>query len=403
MEGRLLIKNCTVLDTGVLRRGCAVVVEGPAVARLAADSSEPVRPGDWAVDAQGRLLLPGRVDGHAELATADGSGRKRSISEVETLAAAAIAQALRAGTTTLLTQVSGAQHPAEALGAQARAARRLGVRLVTGLAADGMHAVAEHDLNVEFALRHREDPLVRGAVGFATCLGASDELLKAVSRAAESLRAPVHFRLAETDSELAAHFEQHRVRMVERLDRHGLLSPSTVAVHVRSVDGSEAKLLAERGVVVAWSPLADLLGDQHGFDSVWQPEHRVALATAGKGTWAEQWTAARILAHRAARVGQLWPSEGLPEVLVRGPAGLLETLFGRPSGVVASGALADLVLLDLVPAEGLPPDETLAEAAVAPVAWTVVQGRVVVREGQLLGSDLSELLAEAAKVRGPRA
>jgi hypothetical protein len=56
-----------------------------------------------------------------------------------------------------------------------------------------------------------------------------------------------------------------------------------------------------------------------------------------------------------------------------------------------------------VPADGVPLDETLVEAAVAPAAWTVVQGRVVVREGQLLGSDLSELLAEAAKVRGPRA
>jgi len=403
MEGRLLIKNCTVLETGVLRRGCAVVVEGPVVARVADDSSEPVRPGDWAVDAGGRLLLPGRVDGHAELAPGDGTGRKRSTSEVEALAAAAIAQALRAGTTTLLNQVSEAQDPLEALGAQARAAGRLGVRLVTGLAADGMHAVAEHDLNVEFARAHREDPLIRGAMGFATCLGASDELLTAVSRAAESLRAPVHFRLAETDTELAEHFEQHRIRMVERLDRHGLLTPYTVAAHARSVEGSEAKRLAERGVVVAWSPLSDLLGDQHGFDSVWQPEHRVVLATAGVGTLAEQWTAARILAHRAARVGQLWPSEELPELLVRGPAGFLEQLFGCPSGVVTAGALADVVLLDLVPADGVPLDETLVEAAVAPAAWTVVHGRVVVREGQLLGSDLSELLAEAAKVRGPRA
>jgi 5-methylthioadenosine/S-adenosylhomocysteine deaminase len=403
MEGRLLIKNCTVLETGVLRRGCAVVVEGPAVARVAPDASEPVRPGDWAIDGRGRLLLPGRVDGHAQLAVADDTGRKRSASEVEALAAAAMAQALRAGTTTLLDQVSGVQDPAEALGAQARAAQRIGVRLVTGLAADGMHAVAEHDVNVEFARAHREDPLVRGALGFATCLGASNELLTAVSRAAESLRAPVHFRLAETDGELAEHFEQHRMRMVERLERHGLLNRYTVAAHARSVDGSEARLLAERGVVVAWSPLADLLGDQHGFDSMWQPEHRVSLATSGVGTMAEQWTAARILAHRAARVGRLWPSEELPELLVRGPAGFVEQLFARPSGIVAPGALADLVLLDLIPGEGVPPDETLTEAAVAPASWTVVQGRVVVREGQLLGSDISELLAEAAKVRGARA
>ena len=73
--------------------------------------------------------------------------------------------------------------------------------------------------------------------------------------------------------------------------------------------------LAETSVLVAWSPLADLLGEQHGFESVWQQSHRVVLASAGVGDLREQWTAGRILAHRAARIGRLWARERVPEVL----------------------------------------------------------------------------------------
>jgi cytosine/adenosine deaminase-related metal-dependent hydrolase len=403
MEGRLLIKNCTVPEGELLRGRSAVVVEGSTVTRVTADETEPVRPGDWAVDGRGRLLLPGRIDGHAWLVPPEGQGRKRTAAEVEALAAAGMAEALRGGITTIFDQLSAVADPPAALAVEARTARQLGIRLVTGLAADGMHAVAEHDVNVEFSREHRNHPLVRGALGFATCLGASDELLTAVARAAGSLGVPVQFRLAESDSELAEHFEQYRMRMVERLDRHGLLAPSAVAAHARSVDGAEARLLAQRGVVVAWSPLADLLGDLHGFDAVWTTDHRVALASSGVATWAEQWTAARILAHRASRVGRLWPAEELPQVLLGGPEGLLKQIFGVPGAAVGAGALADLVLLDLVPSEGDTLHEVLSQAAVAPAAWTVVHGRVVVREGQLLGSDLPALLGEAARVRGARA
>jgi hypothetical protein len=39
------------------------------------------------------------------------------------------------------------------------------------------------------------------------------------------------------------------------------------------------------------------------------------------------------------------------------------------------------------------------QVASAPVAWTLVNGRVVVREGQLLGADALELAREAAKAQ----
>jgi cytosine/adenosine deaminase-related metal-dependent hydrolase len=400
MEGRLLLKDCTLLDGGQLRSHQAVVVEGPLVSRVAPDASEPVRPGDWAIDARGRLLLPGRIDAHA-LVPGLGDGRRAPTpAEVEALSLGAIAAALRAGLTCAMAQLPSGGDAAANLAAQARAARRLGFRLLSSVAGEGVHAVATHDVNLAGAAATREDPLVRHGLGFADALSASDELLRVVGRDSQRLRVPVQFRLAESDSQLADHFELHHRRIVERLDRHGLLGPSTIAAHARAVEGAEAALLASRSVVIAWSPLADLLGELHGFASVWLPEHRVALASGGAGGLAAQWTAARTLAHRAARLGRLWAEERLLELLRGiGAAELLGQLFGHPVAEIAPGALADLVVLDQVPGEGASLESALHRSVEAPVSWTVVHGRVVVREGQLLGADLVELLAEAAAAR----
>lgn len=398
MEGRLLVKDCTLLDRESVQSHRAVVVESGMVARISPDEAEPVRPGDWAIEARGRVLVPGRVDGHAELGHAPGARRRLTPSEATALAAASVAVALRGGVTTVLDQIQGVDDGAAALAGRLQIGRTLGVRMVTSLAASGRHGISEHEINADAARTSGEDSLIRAGLGFATCLTASDEVLRAVSRDAEALRAPVHFRLAESSAELAEHFEQHRTRMVERLERHGLLGPGTLAAHARAIDGAEAHRLAEASVLVAWSPLADLLGEQHGFEAVWQSAHRVVLASAGVGDLREQWTAGRILAHRAARIGRLWARERVPEVLGEGPAGFLERVFRRPAGRIIPGALADLVLVDALP-QSADPIEVLASSMRAQVAWCVVNGRVVVREGQLLGADLTSLLAEAAAVR----
>jgi len=74
--------------------------------------------------------------------------------------------------------------------------------------------------------------------------------------------------------------------------------------------------------------------------------------------------------------------------------------LGAPSGTVEAGALADLVVYDHVPAQedagGLTPHLLMQLGSVRP-SWVIVGGRVVVREGQLLGHDYVELARAAAR------
>ena len=245
------------------------------------------------------------------------------------------------------------------------------------------------------------DPLVRHGLGFADALSASDELLRVMGRDLHRLGVPVQFRLAESDAQLVEHFELHERRIVERLERHGLLGPSTIAVHARAVDGAEAALLASRSVLVAWSPLDDLLGELHGFASVWRPEHRVALALGRGGRTGgaldRRPDAGAPRGRASAGCGRRSGSWNCSAAC--GAADLLGRLFGQPIGVVTPGAWRTWCSSTRCRPRTRRPRPSCTVRWRSPVAWTVVHGRVVVREGQLLGADTVELLAEAAAAR----
>jgi len=402
VDGRLLFKDVALLEGERLVPGRAVVVEGAAVSRVGTDEASPSLPGDWTVDGRGRLLLPGRVDAHARLA-GPSPGRPWSTAEVEVLAAASLARALRSGVTSVFEHLEGVDRPGEALAAEALTAERLGVRLLAAYATGGERWEGPLGENLDFVRAWSAHALVRGAVGMSRVADASDALLERVAGALGATGAPLHLGLAETDEDLVLTHQRYGLRTVERLQGHGLLGPSTIAAHARCIDAHEARVLAEREVLVAWSPLRDLLGEGHGFEALWIPEHRVALGTSGTGSLPQQWDAARAMARRATRLGRLWPEELLAELLLDGASALLSRLFGAAAGRVTPGALADLVLLDFVPAADAWTVELAADASRAPAAWTVVGGRVAVRDGQLLGADGLLLEREAAAVRRARA
>src|SRR5687767_1400119 len=71
MEGRLLLKNCSIFRAdGRVRDRMAVVIDGGKIASVSDDDTTPVRPGDWHASCGGRLLAPGLVDCHTHLVNA---------------------------------------------------------------------------------------------------------------------------------------------------------------------------------------------------------------------------------------------------------------------------------------------------------------------------------------------
>jgi cytosine/adenosine deaminase-related metal-dependent hydrolase len=169
------------------------------------------------------------------------------------------------------------------------------------------------------------------------------------------------------------------------------------------VDRSESERLARTRTLVALSPRADVMLEPQGggLESVFAHENLTGIGTGGAGSLWEELAAAFVEMLRVGRLGRMLEiDDRVAQLLIADPAELCSMLYGAPSGSVEEGSVADLVLYDLVPAKdkgGGIATRLLLQLSQASAAWTVVAGRVVVREGQLLGHDLLELATEASR------
>jgi cytosine/adenosine deaminase-related metal-dependent hydrolase len=246
---------------------------------------------------------------------------------------------------------------------------------------------------------------VRGALGFSDSFNTSDAMLQKVAQLCADHQLGAHFHLCEADDDFALTRGSSGLTVVERLERFGLLKSSNIAAFARRLARDEVAVLAKSGIAVALSPLAGALEGERDETLEWLLAHgaQEALGSAGLGTLWEQLPLAFASCAREARGRRLLePDAAVAELFLGAPAELCSRVFGAPSGSVEPGSLADLVVCDTVPAvedeqsQGL---HLLMQVASAPVAWTLVNGRVVVREGQLLGADALELAREAAKAQ----
>ncbi|ADO73647.1 amidohydrolase family protein [Stigmatella aurantiaca] len=427
MEGRLVLKNCAVFRAdGRVRTGMALLVEEGRIRRVAPNEELPVLPGDWEVACRGRLVAPGLVDCHTHLVGGQllpPSGnfllsspstrmeRRRYVAslltpgEVEALSRFAIARALRDGITLAVEHLEAPSDVAGALEAQASAAAHLGLRLVSGHLTHNLQgeaaAAAWLEANADFARRRREHPLVRGAVGFLSSHTCDDALLCRIRDMAEASGAPLLFHLSEGQEDLTMTYTRHGKRVVPRLEELGLLGTRSIAAHARTIDTAESERLVATHTFVAISPRSYLTSERTGesLETVLLRQHLVGLGTSGHGTLWDEALATFVTLLRISRAGRLPdPDSALAQCLVSGPAELCTRLFNVPSGGVEEGFLADLVVYDYVPTAdpetGYSPD-LVGQLARSRVAWNIVNGRVTVREGQLLGTDFVELSREA--------
>lgn len=389
MEGRLLLKNCALLRSGgAVARGQAVLVEGAAIARIADDAAIPALPGDWVVPCDGRLLMPGLVDCHADLLAATRGRGSPLPGEVAALSAHALALGLRHGVTTHFDHLFAPAAVEAALGAQAAAANAVGGRLVQSHASTSL---PELDANAA-AIRATTGDLVRGALGLHSSSRCDDPCLDHAGTLRRALDCGVHVRLAENEEDLSVTFSRFGVQVASRLDAFGLLTPKTVGAFVRTLDGPGVQLASARKTLLA--PWLDL-HHPSGFEAMLSSGVALGPCTAGeRPVWAAA-SSAVAAAQSVARAGRVKRAGEIGwQMLFDGPARLLGAVFGGRFGGVAEGETADLVLLDAVE-----PGATVGweRLPLAPVAWTIVGGRVVVREGQLLGADFTALATDAAK------
>ncbi len=427
MAGRLVIQGGLVAGAGAPVPASVVVEDGLVTAVIPASEPVPPRPGDWDVDAAGRLVVPGTVDGHTHLALGslarlaglpgqaphvqerwrtalrNGIEPRATPAVVEALTAAGATMALKAGVTCAFDLVRAAPgHADETLAAAARAISHVGLRAVLAYGASDRAGAgegrAEARAAAAFAAGHESHPTVRGAAGLDGLDAAPDELLSALGGPVE--RHGLLASVGEDDTDLTAAYFRGGLRPIDFLGARGLLGPRTVVGHGSTTVREEAARLAVSGATLCATPRAAAFWGAPLPPVAELGAAGCALALGSDGLFPD--VACELISvtlfHRAQARSPRAAEDLAADVLWPGGPRLAGRFFGGTFGAIAPGAVADLVVLDWRPAVPLP-DLPRGDLAIlwagAQAAWTIVGGEVRLREGRLLGVDEAEVAARA--------
>jgi cytosine/adenosine deaminase-related metal-dependent hydrolase len=314
----------------------------------------------------------------------------RALDEGSLAAAARLyaAEALLAGTTTLVDHHESPNLIEGSLDILADACDALGIRAVLCYGAterNGGRDEAEQGLAEcrRFALANRR-PFVRGVVGLHASFTVSNETLDEAARLCGELGTVVHVHLAEDVADLAhAHARRYRGPL-ERLVERGAVPEGSILAHGVHLEKDEVRVVAARGAWLVQNPRSNH-GNRVGYPRALWVSDRVALGTDG---YPADMRAERAFLEREAALHASLEHGGPGSAGARLEAGrrLAAERFGDD--------LADDVI-ELAPGA---PDA-------ARVTRVTVGGRTVVEDGALVRADIAELRArarEAAAALWPR-
>jgi 5-methylthioadenosine/S-adenosylhomocysteine deaminase len=235
----------------------------------------------------------------------------------------------------------------------------------------------------------------------------SPELLHACSLVASEFQVPMIIHLSESQDEVNQVRERYGTTPVLHLERLGLLSSRVIADHCVLLTGEEIELLAERGVRVVLNcesnmklgngvpPAPELLA--HGVP--------VGLGTDGCASnnnldlFGEMDTVAKMC--KVARLDPtVMPARSVVHLATRGGARVLG--LEKEVGSLEPGKKADLVGLDLNRPHLTPLyniySHLVYAASAADVCLTMINGRLVMRDGELLTIDVERVMAEVRSI-----
>ena len=425
-DGPLLIKGGTVVvmdESGTILEGGAVLVEGDRISALAA-AGEPRPEAARVIDATGHLVIPGLVNAHGHAAMsllrglADDLPLMTWLNDYIFPAEAALVapdfvywgtllssvEMLRSGTTTFADMYYFRDD-------MARAAVDAGIRAVTGPHVIGFptpdFATPEASLAgaAEFMERYRDHPTVVPAVAAHALYTTPLEAVEAAFRLAELYNAPFQIHAVEDPSEDVTAREVTGMGVIEALESIGALRPGTVLAHSIYLSDEDIERIAAGGAGIAHNPQSNMkLGVARAAPvaKALAAGIPVGLGTDGPASnndldmFDEMDAAAKLQKFMLGDPAAL-PAETVFRMATMGGARVLN--LHDEIGSLEPGKRADIVLLD-TRRPGLTPlyrvySHLVYAARGSDVTTVIVNGRIVVRDREVLTVDEEEVMERA--------
>ncbi len=407
----------------------AVVVSGDSIVAVGPRTEiESKYEGRQTIDARGKLVLPGFINGHTHVPMTLFRGlhddvtlhdwlykyifpaEAKNVNEefVRWGTRLALAEQIRSGVTTFADMYYFEDAVAEET-------KKAGVRGVLGEtfidfpAPDNKTNAAMLAYTEKFLQKWQGDPLIHAAPAPHSIYTCSEKTLQDAAALARKYHAPILIHLSEMKKENDDSLKKNGVSPTQYLNRIGVLGPDIVGAHCIFVDEADRKLLAEKHVGCVHNPSSNMM-IASGVSPV--PEMRAAGIAVGLGTDGPAGSNNDLdlmeeidLAAKLAKISKMSPlalnAKAVVEMATIDGARALH--MEKEIGSLEAGKKADLIVISLDEPNGVPMYDVYAQVAyslkASDVETVVIAGRPVMRDHKLLTVDEGAAIAKAREYK----
>lgn len=429
-----LIIHGTVVSPGnpdfVIEDG-AVCVDGATIAEVGTtDDLLGKYPAASVVNAAGRVVMPGMVNGHMHLYSTFACGlagepaanfpeilkklwwkldRALSLDDVYCSAMVPYYRAIVSGTTTVIDHHASPWAVKGSLRTLANAATAAGVR--SSFCYEVSDRDGEESLeaglaeNAEFAEEvNGKGNMLRGMFGLHASMTVSQPTLERSVALAKDAGIGIHVHAAEDISDQEDSLQKYGKRVVQRYHDAGALGPKTILAHCIHVDEAERALLQQSGTFVAHNPESNMNNAVGAADILGMLNQgiRVGLGTDGMTSNMIEEARYAMLLQRQVKADPTIAFGEAVDILVRNNAAFASEQFGTKLGTLEKGATADLIIVEHYPFTPISAanwyGHFLFGVHPSRVTHTMCNGRFLMVEGKVLTISAESVAAAARKL-----
>jgi putative selenium metabolism protein SsnA len=383
------------------------------------------------LDARGQLVMPGNICAHTHFYGAFARGlaipgaapkdfpevlqklwwpldRSLDAEAVHYSALVSLVDAIKHGTTTLVDHHASPNAIDGSLDLIGEAVDQAGLRAVLCYEVTDRDGEAKMKAgireNIRFIKRDKS-PRLAGTFGLHAGLTLSDSSLD-LCRASAPDDSGFHVHTAEHESDEEDSLSRSGLRVVERLQKHGILGPKTIAAHGVHINDHELQILAETQTWLSHQPRSNM---NNGVgvapvEAMLRAGIRVCLGNDGfsNAMW-EEWKAAYLLQKVHHRDPRRMGGYDVIQMAIHNNAALASVHFPEAAlGRLAPNAYADIIFVDYHPFTPLTADNLpwhiLFGFEPSMVTTTIVGGKILMKDRQVQTLDEARIAGKAREL-----
>lgn len=436
----MLITNGTIVTLGtenkIIPNG-AIYIEGDKIIEIGStESLVSGYPVSERLDARGKLVMPGNICAHTHFYGAFARGmalppgppprnfpeilqklwwridRALTMEDSKYSALVCLVDAIKHGTTTLIDHHASPNAIDGSLDAVAEAVDETGLRaclcyeVTDRNGQEGANAGIRE--NVRFLKRVAQNAYgdtVRGSFGLHAAFTVSDRTLERCHAELDGMNTGFHVHVAEDISDEDDSVQNHRVRVVERLNARGVLGAKTIAAHCVHVDVGEINLFKRTDTKVSHQPRSNMNNAVGVANVLGMLRYGVTVGLGNDGfsnnMFSEMKTA--YLVHKShQRDPRVMGADTVLEMAFANNAKICANFWEAPMGELSAGAYADVILLDYAPYTemnaGNFPWHVIFGVDGSNVTHTICGGKILMKDRELVELDEDAIAAKAIEL-----